>query len=295
MGGVRDRIDVAWVSCRAIPEPDPDEEPALAALRRAGLSIETLAWDDPESAPPSRFSICVLRSCWNYYEDAPAFSRWIDQADGASRLLNPPGFLHWNLHKGYLARLAEGGIPIVPTVFLERGSRPRFDGLLSRENWRDVVIKPAVSAGSFATRRFREDQAHEAQDFLEQHLACRDMLMQPFVQSVDTVGEKCLVWIDGAFTHAVIKQPKFDGQAGAVSGALPVDEACAALGHAALACACDEVGLALSDLLYARVDIVEHDREWVIGELELLEPSLYLLQSPAALERFVRALAALCK
>ena len=67
------------------------------------------------------------------------------------------------------------------------------------------------------------------------------------------------------------------------------------VGQAALAAACEDVGQPLSDLLYARVDMVEHGGQWLISELELLEPSLFLMQSPVALTRFVGAIAARCR
>ena len=47
------------------------------------------------------------------------------------------------------------------------------------------------------------------------------------------------------------------------------------------------------DLAYARVDVAPGaDGRPQLMELELVEPSLFLLQSPPALERFVNAIAA---
>jgi len=39
--------------------------------------------------------------------------------------------LRWNLHKGYLRELEAAGVPIVPTVFLERGASPDLDQMLA--------------------------------------------------------------------------------------------------------------------------------------------------------------------
>ncbi|MFT5048872.1 MAG: hypothetical protein ACI8QZ_000259 [Chlamydiales bacterium] len=295
MGDAHDLIDVAWVTCKDLPEPDPDEAPTLAALRNAGLSVETLAWDGPDAERTSRFSICVLRSCWNYFEHPDAFKRWVAQATHSSALYNRQSVVLWNLHKRYLGALAARGVPIVPTLFLERGGAAPLTELIAREGWSDVVIKPAISAGSFATACFREAEFEAAQAFLIEHLELRDMLVQCFVPSVQTTGEKSLVWIDGDFTHAVIKQPRFLDDDESVSAALPVDGATADLGRVVLASACQDISIQLSDLLYARVDIVQHGGQWVVSELELLEPSLFLSQSPAALERFVDALSTRCR
>jgi hypothetical protein len=97
-----------------------------------------------------------------------------------------------------------------------------------------------------------------------------------------------LVWIDGAFTHAVRKTPRFAGGVEQVSDALPISAEELATGTAALAGFGDE-------LLYARVDVAPGtDGVPVVMELEMVEPSLFLLQSPQALARLVAAVARRC-
>ena len=108
---------------------------------------------------------------------------------------------------------------------------------------------------------------------------------------VATDGETCLVWIDGEPTHAVVKAPRFAGDEEDVSVAESIDPDLAALAEASLGVACDDGGFGREELLYARVDTVLLDGAQVISELELLEPSLYFPASPAALDRFVRAVA----
>jgi hypothetical protein len=106
---------------------------------------------------------------------------------------------------------------------------------------------------------------------------------------VDGRSERALVWIDGEPTHAVGKSPRFDGQDESVSEALELTAEESAFGSVALACA-------PAGLLYARVDVMQHpDGRLALSELELMEPSLFLLQSPPAMQRFVRAIAALTR
>ena len=45
-----------------------------------------------------------------------------------------------------------------------------------------------------------------------------------------------------------------------------------------------------ADTLYARVDMVRQGGEWRLGEIELTEPSLYLLHGDGAGENFARAI-----
>ena len=50
-----------------------------------------------------------------------------------------------------------------------------------------------------------------------------------------------------------------------------------------LAAAADTIGISPNDLLYARVDLAETGSdEYVLLELELVEPSLFLLHAPEA-------------
>jgi hypothetical protein len=112
----------------------------------------------------------------------------------------------------------------------------------------------------------------------------RDLLIQPYLPSVEGHGERALVWIDGEFTHAVRKSPRFADGAESVSEALPISSAERALGHAALRDVADQ-------LLYARVDVaLGFDGTPVLMELELIEPSLFLLQNPRALQRLVEGI-----
>ena len=102
---------------------------------------------------------------------------------------------------------------------------------------------------------------------------------------VETNGERSIVWIDGAITHAIRKTPRFSGGSEQVSGEVAIADDERAFAERALA-------PFASELLYARVDMVR-DAEGTLRvmELELIEPSLFLVQSPRALERFVAAIA----
>ena len=276
---------IGLVTCRELPEPDHDEALLLAALREAGMAPSMLAWDDPE-ADPSGFDLCVLRSCWNYFEDPVAFAAWIEKAASVSTLLNPVDVVRWNTHKSYLHAMEASGVPIVPTEWLERGAAADLGRLMQARGWNEVVIKPAVSAGSFGARRFAQGELDEGQVFLDASLRARDTMVQLFMPSFDAPGERALVWIDGELTHAVIKRPRFHDDDERVSTAQPITEEDRAVAASALACVD-------GDLLYARVDVVDDGGgNLVVSELELIEPSLFLLQYPPALARFVSAIAA---
>lgn len=271
---------VALATCRKLPEPDHDEALLLGALKGLGVDADTLAWDDP-AADPAAFDLLVVRSTWNYIHALPEFLAWMKKAAAATRLANSADVMAWNCDKAYLFQLASEGVAIVPSVNVSRGTWPALDRL----PWEDLVVKPRVGAASFATRRFRPGEKPAAEAFLRETCSARDMLIQPYVDSVDGHGERSLVWLAGEVTHAVRKNPRLAGGDESVSEALVPDADERAFADRVLASR-------RSGLLYARVDVARAaDGSLMLMELELVEPSLFLKQSPPALARFARSIA----
>jgi glutathione synthase/RimK-type ligase-like ATP-grasp enzyme len=278
-------MELRIATCRPLPEPDVDEEPLLAALVERGVRARLAAWNDPAEdwdAPGAT----LLRSTWDYIHTLEGFRRWIERAAAAGPLWNPAAVVLGNLHKRYLFALAARGVPVVPTELIERGAAGTLAQLRARRGWQDVVVKPAVGAGSFATYRISADDRDGGERVLAALAADRDVLVQPYQASVEHYGERALVWIDGTLTHAVRKAPRFADGVEQVSEAVPISAAERALAERALE-------PWRRDLLYARIDLTpDAAGAPQVMEVELVEPSLFLRQSPEALCRFADAIAA---
>lgn len=282
-------MKIAYATCAELPEPDLDEALVLAALRAAGHEIELLVWDEPYEGGGTRaaeFDLCLIRATWNYPLAVDAFRAWIARVDAQTVLWNPAEAVRWNLDKRYLLELESKGVPIIPTVRLERGDSGRVADI-ARENlggsWGSVVIKPSISAGSWETLCFGPDRFGAADAFLAESLAQRDTLVQRYMSEVERGGERALVWIDGELTHAIEKQPRFgDDDEEVTLGPTPTERE--------RAFASDLLSLVGGELLFARVDVIAgDDGELLLSELELIEPSLFFPHSAAALGRFVSA------
>jgi hypothetical protein len=112
--------------------------------------------------------------------------------------------------------------------------------------------------------------------------------------------ERSLVWIDGEFTHKITKRPRFEGHGESVSCAEGLTPAEQEVGTMAVTVYTSwvreladrgEAPALAAPPLYARVDVMDtDDGKTVVSEVEMTEPSLYFLQEPLALERFVNAL-----
>lgn len=259
---------VGLLTCSALPEIDVDEQITLDALHDEGIDARLVAWD--AGMPPEDIELFIIRSAWNYHLTYPAFLEWLPYC---KRLLNPLSVVAENSHKSYLNRMS---VPTVPTRFFQRGDSS------ARLSSGERVIKPSVSAGSWRTRVFGDGDP-AAQAFLEELVAERDVMVQPFMESVHGYGERSLIWINGEITHAIRKMPRFDDQEESVSTcAIAADELAFAT----------EVMAGRDDVLYARIDLMRGpEGEVLLSELELIEPSLFFTQHPPAAQAFAKAVA----
>lgn len=271
------RLRVA--TCVELPEPDVDEAPLAAALAAGGVDAELVGWDDPAVDWDAPIPV-LLRSTWNYPLVPAEFAAWIDRVAAAAPVMNPAGIVRDNLKKRYLLGLAARGVPVVPTTLVEAGDVLATEALAAIAP--RLVIKPEIGAGSMGTRRFASDDPAAAAHLAELTRAGA-ALVQPYVASVDAYGERSLVWIDGALSHAIRKTPRFLGDAEQVDGPFPIADDERALAHRALAPIADRI-------LYGRVDLArDATGAPMVMELELIEPSLFFLRQPGSVERFVAA------
>ena len=110
---------------------------------------------------------------------------------------------------------------------------------------------------------------------LESLIADGSAVIQPFLASVLTVGERSLVFIAGRFSHAVCKRPAV--------GQFRVQAAWGGNTHDDLRVADAALGAIGEAVLYARVDLLrDGEGSPRLLELELLDPRLYLSFSRSA-------------
>lgn len=279
---------LGWVTTRAARGRDEDEPVALAGLRAAGTSVDVLDWDDDE-VDWATYDRVVLRSAWDYPERLAEFTAWLARVDRVTELVNPRAMVEWNLDKGYLAELADAGVPVTDTAFVPPGTDPDFPA-------EDFVVKPAVGAGSRDAASYAADQVALAAGHVQRlHAAGATVLVQPLVRSVAVDGEWPLVFFGGRYSHAASKRVRLP-RAG------KVDDLFAAEDNRPYDATDDQIEVAeaavqlvsrrLATPTYARVDLVRDDLGGHrVLEIELIEPSLFLTYAgPDATDRFVQAL-----
>ena len=279
---------ICFVTCRTWPQISESDRLVQQALEARGATVEARAWNAP-GADWDGFDAIVLRSNWDYHFDPDAFLGWLDRLERAgARIWNPPALVRWNLTKAYLLELARAGVPTVATVILEDETRAGLEAVMAARGWSRVVMKPVISASAHDTRLVSGATMDEAVAALESGAIRRPVLVQPFVEEIQTRGEWSLVFIDGELTHAVLKRPAPDEfrvqprLGGTVETPTPPDGV-RAVAQAALA------ALPVPPL-YARIDGVETAAGFQILEVEVNEPGLFFPYAPAAARRFAEAL-----
>ena len=266
---------------------DEDLPPLLDALRERGHVAEAVAWDDP-TVSWLRFDLVLLRSTWNYTECPAEFLAWCEAVAAKTCLRNPPALVRWNTDKHYLADLARQGVPVIPAHFLAPGDDPA-----SFPAHAEFVVKPCIGAGSRDTQRYTAPNRAAAVAHAKRLLdAGRHVLVQPYLEAVDTAGETALLFFAGRFSHAIRKGPLLQRD-GAATAALFAPEAITPrepssaeieVAHRALA------AIPGGAPLYARVDLLPSPDGPQLLELELTEPSLFFDHAPGSAERFVAAI-----
>jgi glutathione synthase/RimK-type ligase-like ATP-grasp enzyme len=284
---------VAFATSHALKDLTDDDRTAVAPLARRGIEAVPAVWNDPKVKWES-FEQVIIRSPWDYHRHGPEFLAWLSHLDRIGMpVQNPTPILRWNLDKIYLRWIEERGGSVVPTEFIEKGAALDLAAVLKRRGWHRAVVKPTVSAGGSDTWITSETQA-KADEKKARPLVDRcGLMIQPFLAEIETEGELSLLFFGGKYSHAVRKRPAggdFRVQTdygGTVEPALP--------SPATVREAQRIVDFRGDELLYARVDGVVVDDEFLLMEFEILEPQLFLPYHPQGAERFADAVLAMMR
>ncbi|MET7656493.1 MULTISPECIES: hypothetical protein [unclassified Streptomyces] len=286
---------VALVTYDPRPEPSKDRDlPVLrAALEAAGAEADAVCWDDAD-ADWASYDLAVIRSTWDYSWRAAEFTAWAERCGKLTRLANPAVVVRWNTDKRYIGELAAAGVPTVPTHYLAPGDSVGPADLPADHEY---VVKPTSGAGARYAARYTPDRREAAvQHLARMHAEGLTAMVQPYMRSIDTGGERALQFFGGRLLHASRKRAvlapgtAFDADKVAHPGLEPWTPSPAELAVAerALAAVPDA-----PELLYARVDLVDgDDGEPCVMELELVEPNLFLFLHPGSVPTVVAAILA---
>ena len=290
-------IDVTLLTCQAYYKPEKispyiqnilfEEQLLKSALEKQGLTVEITYWNNP-SYDWSKTKSVIFRTIWDYFEKFEEFFKWLDEIKHQTQLINSYELVKWNIDKHYLKDLNENGINIVPTYFTKQHKKESLLDISNEMEWEDLVIKPAISAAAFQTFKILNDQINEKEELFQQLIKNKDMLVQPFFETISEFGEASLMIFDGKFSHAILKKAKKgdfrvqDDFGGTVHDYSPSTEE--------VKFALEVIKACKTTPLYGRVDIIwDQEKNIYLSELEIIEPELWIRNYPKSAERIAKA------
>jgi len=265
-----------------------DDEHAIKPLEALGWQVTTLSWRQ-RSIPWSDFDIAIIRSTWDYWNDVPLFLETLERIDRATRLANRLDLVHWNLSKTYMRDLQQQGIGIVTTLFADSLGADFLAHYQRALGVEEIVVKPVVGANGEDAYRVSADTAPDEIARIVARFRKRDCMIQPFMQNILGEGEYSLFFFGGEYSHAILKKPaesEFRSQEEHGAEILSAEPEAKLLERARRA-----IGTISPAPLYARIDFIRDAYDdFLVMELEMIEPSMYLRMDPQAPMRFAAAI-----
>jgi glutathione synthase/RimK-type ligase-like ATP-grasp enzyme len=245
-----------------------------AGFAPEGLTLTPVKWTDPEM-DWRRYGAVLVNCAWDYQDRHEEFLTTLDRIAGLGvPVFNDPATVRWNIRKTYLREIEARGIPVIPTLWPEAPVAADIAEAMRVFGVDDVVLKRQVGGGARAQVKYSRGNLPEAGPVMD-----RPGMIQPFVAAIASEGEFSFLFVDGEFSHVLVKRPKagdyriqeaYGGKSQAIDPA-PKDRAAAQAVMDVLA----------TTPLYARVDMVRGgDGGLMLMELEVLEPYLYPKDGP---------------
>jgi glutathione synthase/RimK-type ligase-like ATP-grasp enzyme len=279
---------LALITWSGLPEGAESERLMLPHLAAASIDTQFVDWR-ATGCDFSQFDLIVLRSCWDYHLHTEDFIDWLQSVGQATPVLNAINTVLWNHNKFYLREVEAMGIDVAPTVFVNGNGPIAPSGWQEIRSWKKCVVKPAVSASAHKTWLFNRVTFPD-EDELKSRMEGEPFLIQQFIPEIANQGEISFVYVDGAYSHAVLKRPaggdfRVQKEHGGSAELFDPDPDFLAQANE-IAAKVQQV----RDSLCCRIDAVTRNGKLVLMELELIEPELFLGLAEGAAERFAKAI-----
>ena len=275
-------IKLAILTCSDInPDACNDDNLITALLKRQGINSTFEVWDNAD-VEWQDYDCVLVRSTWDYTEKIEKFISFLENLPDHTKLFNSKEIILDNYDKSYLFKLESCGFEIVPSLKEELNDH-NIQNAFTEFQCEKLVVKPLIGAGASGIQIVKR----ESKIKMIEEEKC---LIQPFQETISIDGEVSLIFFNNQFSHAILKIPKkndYRSQEEFGSSITSFRPDLSTINYAKSAlCSIS------SDTLFARVDLLKNkEDQWrYIGEVELIEPALYLSFDEDSAERFSGAI-----
>lgn len=265
-----------------------DADLAIPPMQALGWTIDTVPWRGA-GADWTRYDAVYIGTPWDYPEDVDLFMRLLERiAASGPVLVNPVELVRWGLAKTYLRDLEARGAGIVPSAWFERFSPGQLSACFDEFASDRIIVKPVVSTNATDTYLLERGDTSALEPLLQRRFENRAFVAQPFIRNIQVEGEFSLFYFSGVYSHAIQKVPRaedFRVQEEHGANILAIEPE-----PALTECATGILQMVDPLPVYARCDLVRgSDDRFLLMELELIEPSMYLRMNADAPQRFADA------
>lgn len=260
---------------------------SAAPMQALGWEVTTVPW---RSSPDwDQYDAVYICTPWDYPQYADEFVQVLENIEASDAvLINPLPIVHWNLDKSYMKDVASRGDDIVPSSWYDGFRAEDVPGFFAGHSVDKVVIKPAIGGNAADTYVLSNPIGDDLLARLASTFADRRFFVQPFIENILTEGEYSLFFFNGRYSHTIVKIPAAgdfrvqEEHGGEIVATEPPDGLL-------------EIGQRVFGHIeplpvYGRGDWVRGpDGRFLLMELELIEPSLYLRTNPGSAARFAQA------
>lgn len=265
-----------------------DADLGFEPMKQLGWEVEAVPWRSAASNW-NDYQAVYVGAPWDYPQDPGKFLSILETIDRSDAVLvNDLSLIRWSLPKTYLRDLETRGAAIVPSWWMDHVDLAAIEHAFGHWQTELIIMKPVISTNATDTHLLTRTELSGNAAELAAIFENRPFVVQPFIPGIVEEGEFSMFYFNNEFSHAIRKTPKQgDFRVQEEYGA----EIVAVQPEALLLETADGV-MALVEPVpaYARADFVRaRDGRFLVMELELVEPSMYLRMDDDAPRRFAEA------
>lgn len=273
---------VAIVSCDKWKNKSLEDLYLKHSLNKQNCKVDIISWED-KTIDYSKYDLIIIRSIWGFQENKTKFENWLNMLETQKiKVLNPINVIKNNYDKEIqFDILNKYNIETIKTFFLpiNKNIKSRILDLKTNNDLENnlIVLKPTISEGSkdvylVGDNRYEFNNIIDINEVYNKYKNNKSKLMvQPFMKEIFD-GEYSICCINNKITHGIIKYKNAFTKTNMIKY-IPADK----IDHKIIEIVNNILNIKeYKDNLFLRIDFVKQEKKFLVMEVELLDPNLFL-------------------
>lgn len=243
---------------------------------------DIVAWENVNEETINNYCVFVVRTVWGYHKNYVKFlSLILDIERRGKYVFNSYQNIFNNVSKyNQITFLRENNIPYVPTFFLKNNNPT--NNIYNPFETKSFVIKPAISASGENTIKMDNLNLNNLYQIYDKILKDpnQNLLIQPYLETVENSEFSCIV-IGNKFQYAVSRLP------GVFTPQKKVEQIYELPHNMKNIVDIIIKKLKPLDLLFYRIDFFEYNNNYLVNEIEMIDPDLFIKRLDTKLQKNV--------